>query len=145
MSAAVAEKFSMALHLTAHSWKLVLDKRLKSLGMSRAVWSALAAVARAEQAPTQIELAQQLGLEGASLVALLDRLEGDGLVKRVQDSADRRAKRIQVTDRGRRSFAKVLAVATESRESLLHGVSDADLEKSTQLLELIRERAEAAR
>src|SRR5581483_11556006 len=72
MSAAVAEKFSMALHLTAHSWKLVLDKRLKSLGMSRAVWSALAAVARSETAPTQIELAQQLGLEGASLVALID-------------------------------------------------------------------------
>jgi len=145
MSAAVAEKFSMALHLTAHSWKLVLDKRLKTLGMSRAVWSALAAVARCEVAPTQIELAQQLGLEGASLVSLIDQLENDGLVKRVQDATDRRAKRIQVTEKGRRSFAKVLAVANESRESLLKGVSDAELERSIQLLELIRERAEAAR
>ena len=38
--------FSHLLYLTAHHWRLAVDRRLRGLGMSQASWLAVAAIAR---------------------------------------------------------------------------------------------------
>ena len=38
--------FSHLLYLTAHHWRLAVNRRLKDLGMSQASWVAVAAIAR---------------------------------------------------------------------------------------------------
>lgn len=51
-------------------------------------------------APTQLALARKLGLDRTVMTHLLDDLERAGLVERRPDPADRRARRIVVTDDG---------------------------------------------
>jgi len=57
--------FSHLLWMTAHHWRLAVDRRLKNLGMSQASWVAVAAIARHDTPLSQGELAQQLGVESA--------------------------------------------------------------------------------
>jgi len=46
---------------------------------------------------TQRELADKIGVESPTLVPTIDKMEGDGYVKRKLDSNDRRVKRIYTT------------------------------------------------
>ncbi len=58
------------------------------------------------------ELGKRAGLEPSSMTGLLDRMEKDGLLQRHPDPNDRRASRIQLTNRGidaERSASKVVA------------------------------------
>lgn len=59
----------------------------------------------------QIELGKHLGIDKASIVALLDRLEQDGMLDRLRSTRDRRRQGIYLTARG-----------TESLESLVSQV-----------------------
>lgn len=79
--------FSHLLYLTAHHWRLAVNRRLKDLGMSQASWVAVSAIARNEKPLSQSELAQELGVESATLVPLLNRLVDLGLVERVKPNA----------------------------------------------------------
>jgi hypothetical protein len=55
--------FSHLLYLTAHHWRLAVNRRLKDLGMSQASWVAVAAIARNAEPLSQSELAQELGVK----------------------------------------------------------------------------------
>lgn len=79
--------FSHLLYLTAHHWRLAVNRRLKDLGMSQASWVAVSAIARNEQPLSQSELAQELGVESATIVPLINRLVELALVERVKPTA----------------------------------------------------------
>jgi MarR family transcriptional regulator for hemolysin len=96
------ERFSAALHGTARIWRLVLDKRLKHLGIGQSGWMTIAMVAKCGEALSQRALADLVGVEGPSMVSMLDRLERDGFVTRTPSPHDRRVKLVQLTDSGRR-------------------------------------------
>ena len=63
-------------------------------------YQVLAAAAR-EHHGSQLALAQHLGVDRTVMTYLLDDLEGAGLIERRPDPADRRARRIVATARGR--------------------------------------------
>src|SRR5258706_10338009 len=96
------ERFSGALHNASRAWRQALDRRLKYLGVSQASWMTIAVAAKALQPLSQSELAEKLGVEGATMVAMVDRLVKAGLVKREPSTADRRIKRGVVTEAGQR-------------------------------------------
>jgi DNA-binding MarR family transcriptional regulator len=52
-------------------------------------------------AETQLALAEAIGYDKTRLIGLLDRLQAEGLIERAPDPADRRARRVRVTDAGR--------------------------------------------
>jgi DNA-binding MarR family transcriptional regulator len=52
-------------------------------------------------AASQLELARAIGYDKTRLIARLDELEAQGLVERRADPADRRSRRIGLTDAGR--------------------------------------------
>jgi DNA-binding MarR family transcriptional regulator len=56
---------------------------------------------------TQLELAAALGLDRTVLTYLVDDLAAAGLVERQSDPADRRARRVVITDAGRTRLAEV--------------------------------------
>jgi DNA-binding MarR family transcriptional regulator len=62
---------------------------------------ALMVVAAAEGASVN-ELADALGVGPTTITGIVDRLERRGLAARRSDSADRRVRRIELTDEGRR-------------------------------------------
>src|SRR6202030_4680061 len=103
------ERFSAALHNTSRAWRQALDRRLKYLGVSQASWMTIAVAAKARQPLSQSELADRLAVEGATMGAMVDRLVKAGLVIREPSTADRRVKRVVVTQAGNLLYEKVRA------------------------------------
>src|SRR5450755_3571720 len=113
------ERFSGALHNTSRAWRQALDRRLKYLGVSQASWMTVAVDAKAREPLSQSELADRLAVEGATMVAMVDRLVKAGLVRREPSTADRRIKRVVLTDAGSRLFGAVQTEAAAVRKELL--------------------------
>jgi MarR family transcriptional regulator, transcriptional regulator for hemolysin len=138
------ERFSGALHNTSRAWRQALDRRLKYLGVSQASWMTIAVAAKAREPLSQSELAESLGVEGATMVAMVDRLVKAGFVVREPSTTDRRVKRILLTQAGNLLYDKVRAEAATFRQELLANVDPKKLLAATELLESLEETIEAA-
>ena len=136
------ESFSRALHYSARAWRQLLDKRLKHLGIGQAGWLTVAMIAKSGEPMSQRSLASLVEVEGSSMVAMLDRLERDGLVTRSASLEDRRVKLVRLTDAGLQVYREVQREAGEMRRSLLGDVDAQELAKATALLEALRKRIE---
>ena len=133
----VEERFATALHSCARGWRLAVDRRLKDLGLSQAGWMTIAMAAKSKAPLSQTELAQRVGVEDATLVAMLDRLAKAGLVVRTPSEADRRVKHVVVTAEGSALYDKVRVEAGAVRKRLLAGLDAKSLTTATELLEKI--------
>jgi MarR family transcriptional regulator, transcriptional regulator for hemolysin len=129
------ERFSDALHSTSRSWRQAVDRRLKYLGVSQASWMTIAIAAKARSPLSQSELADKLGVEGATMVAMIDRLVKAGLVVREASTTDRRVKRVILTPAGVKIYDKVKAEAVALRKELLANTDQKKLLIATELLE----------
>ena len=135
--------FSAALHNTGRSWRQAVDQRLKDLGVSQAAWLTIAMVAKAASAPSQKQLADLLGVEGPTVVAMVDRLVASDYVERIASPIDRRVKLIALTAEGHALYAKVKSRADVFRAELLAGFDEDALRAATSLLEQVQARIEA--
>jgi len=131
----IEERFSAALHNTSRAWRQALDRRLKFLGVSQASWMTIAVAAKARGPLSQSELADRLDVEGATMVAMVDRLVKAGLVVREPSTTDRRVKRVVLTAAGNLLYDRVRAEATAFRRELLAHVEPKKLLVATELLE----------
>jgi MarR family transcriptional regulator for hemolysin len=129
------ERFSGALHNTSRAWRQALDRRLKFLGVSQASWMTIAVAAKAKGPLSQSELAQRLDVEGATMVAMVDRLVKAGLVVREPSLTDRRVKRVVLTPAGDLLYDRVRTEAAAFRKELLDGIDPKKLLVATELLE----------
>ncbi|MFC4908393.1 MarR family winged helix-turn-helix transcriptional regulator [Actinomadura gamaensis] len=71
-------------------------------------------------ARTQLALGRALGLDKSKVVVVLDELESAGLVVRLPDPGDRRARIITATPEGRKVLASAAAELRSIEESLLN-------------------------
>ena len=83
------ETFAMLLGEVSRDWRRRLDERLKPLGLSQAKWRALLHLSFGDGI-SQRELSERIGIEGPTLVGLLDRLAKDGYIERRESRDDRR-------------------------------------------------------
>ena len=93
--------FSFALMHAAQAVTDKLEGALNELGLSMAKQSALTQLAKAGEPLTLSDLAARLSCVRSNITQLVDRLEADGLVKRVDDASDRRSVRAELTPVGR--------------------------------------------
>ncbi len=70
-------------------------------------------------APSQLTLATQLTIDKTQMTTLLDRLQAEGLVERRPDPADRRARLIGITTRGRRRLEQARSLLATVEDQLL--------------------------
>jgi MarR family transcriptional regulator for hemolysin len=91
---------------------------------------------------SQRALADLVGVEGPSMVSMLDRLEREGLLTRAPSPTDRRVKLVQLTEAGTALFKQVRKEADAVRAALLGDIPADKLEAATELLELLRSRIE---
>lgn len=132
--------FSHLLYLTAHHWRLAVDRRLKGSGMSQASWVAVSAIARNETPLSQRELAQELGVENATVVPLINRLVEQQLVQRVLTEHDKRKRLLVATERGHALYQQVKTVADNLREEILSVITPEEQAQTRAVLEkLLRE------
>ena len=136
-------RFAPLVSHVAREWRRAVDGRLHVHGLTEATWLPLLRIARSETPMRQNELAASLALDGSSVVRLLDTLENSGLIERCEDRADRRAKSLVLTSRGRRTVDRVERVSQEIREAVLGEISDEDLACALRLLERVRDRLQS--
>ncbi len=128
------KNFSKLLHLTSRALRMAIDRRLKYLGLSQASWVAVAAIASAPSPLSQSELAQLLGVEGATIVSMVDRLVKLDLVQRVPTQADRRKKLLLATAQGKALYEKVRSEADAIGKEILENVAEQDMQIAMQVL-----------
>jgi MarR family transcriptional regulator for hemolysin len=122
------EEFGFRVARIARRIRQAVDSELRAYGLSEATWRPLAYLGRLGEGIRQKELAQALGIEGPSLVRLLDSLERRGLVERREDESDLRARGIYLTKSGRQLQGRVLRISEGIQRRLLSVVRKSDLE-----------------
>jgi len=86
------------------------------------------------------EVAQRMAIHPSTTSNLLDKVEAQGLVRRVRDDADQRVVRLHLTDQGRRVVARAPAPARGVVPDALGRLSRSSLEALDRSLEeLLRE------
>lgn len=83
-----------------------LERAMADVGLSRAKYGVLAQLARAGTALPLSELAAGQRCVRSNMTQLMDRLEADDLVRRVDDTADRRCVRAALTALGETRHAQ---------------------------------------
>ncbi|MDE1994598.1 MAG: winged helix DNA-binding protein [Rhizobiaceae bacterium] len=122
-------------------WRRVAHEVVFAHGITDAAALPFITISRLGDGVRQLDLAEAVGLEGASLVRLLDQLCGAGLVERREDASDRRAKMLFLTDSGRTLALQIEQELVALRERVFGGVSVEDLEATLRVFRVIEEAA----
>ena len=133
----LSRNFGFILHDVARLLRNTYDRRMKVLGLTRSQWWVLTHLYRNDGA-TQSELADILEIEKPSLGRLLDRLETKGWVRREEHTADRRAKRVFLTEEVGPAMKTMRAAAAEMRRDALAGLSEDDQQHFVDTLLMIK-------
>lgn len=104
-----------------------LEEALGRVGLSMAKHSALTKLAEAGEPLTLSDLAARLSCVRSNITQLVDRLEADGLVRRVDDPADRRSVRAELTALGIEKQAVGLVEIERVQEEFAGRISAEDL------------------
>lgn len=118
-----------------------MDKRMRPLGLSQATWRTLFHLERHGEGITQRALAENMGIEGPSLVRLLDNLERSGLVERRPSATDRRANTLHLTAKARPLLKTINRVAEELRAELFDGIGEEALRGARDVLQQMADNA----
>lgn len=105
----------------AHALEARLESSLDEAGLSGAKYSVLSELVRSGEALPLSELAARLSCVRSNMTQLVDRLEADGLVRRVASPHDRRSVKAEITEEG----AKRQADGEERVKNLEHALSTA--------------------
>jgi DNA-binding MarR family transcriptional regulator len=103
-------------------WRVAVDRAVAPLGLTHATYSfvsSLYGLQRAGLRPNQRELADHTGLEALYVSKLARGLEADGLIARVRDTADTRAVRLALTERGEHAAREAIGVVQARLDQLL--------------------------
>lgn len=106
-------RFGFLIHDVSRLRRVVVDRALKPLGITRSQWWVLAFLSRRD-GMTQTALAADLDLTKVAIGGLLDRMEAAGFVERRADQSDGRARRVYLT----RAGAKMVAAIRDSVEAV---------------------------
>lgn len=129
MASTVEDPLGFILVDVARLLRRRFEKALENggLGLTVAEARTLAFVSR-RPGLRQSTLADELCVEPMTLVGFLDRLEGAGLVERIQDPADRRAKLIRLTPSATNIVRRIRSIGKSVREEAERGLDPAGLE-----------------
>lgn len=138
-SNALQRIFTANLLTTGRQWRRAVDLALSSHGISEAVAAPLLWIGRLGGGVRQVVLATCVGIEGPSLVRLIDQLESMDLVIRKDDPTDRRAKGLWLTPEGEKLASRMEDVLDELRGKILANVDPADIEAAVRVLKAFEE------
>jgi MarR family transcriptional regulator, transcriptional regulator for hemolysin len=130
----------LGLHLTrvARTVSRAFDETLAEAGGSLPVWLVLISLKSRSRA-SQRELAEAVGIQGATLTHHLDTMESAGLVTRRRDPANRRLHLVELTSDGDALFLRLRDAATAFDRRLHAGLSEGDVGQLEALLSRLRD------
>lgn len=102
------------------------DSRVREKGLTLARARTLLNLARGEAA-NQKALAEELEIETATLVRLIDGLEAQGLIERREVEGDRRAKQVVLTPEGMELAGIVEGMVGDIERDVLSGIAEGEI------------------
>ncbi|MCL6692471.1 MarR family transcriptional regulator, transcriptional regulator for hemolysin [Pseudomonas citronellolis] len=138
------QQFTSHLRPIGELWRRVAQESLLAHGISVPCGSALLAIARLGEGVSQSALAEELGIEAASLVRSVDQLAQAGLVRREKGLQDQRVKTLWFTDTGRALASGVEHELITLRARMLADVPREDLEAALRVFRIIEGFAQAS-
>jgi DNA-binding MarR family transcriptional regulator len=125
------------IHDTSRLRRCAFDRYLKPLRITRSQWWVLAYVSR-KDGMTQSELAEELDLGKVAVGGLIDRLQKNGLVRRVSDPNDRRVNLIHLEPKSKQLLSSLRKANHKFNERILAGLSDKQLITAAEALEIMK-------
>jgi MarR family transcriptional regulator, transcriptional regulator for hemolysin len=121
------------LSRTAKTCTRAFDDAMAAAGGSQPVWLILISL-KTRQTRNQRELAEAVGIQGATLTHHLNAMEASGLVTRQRDPANRRIHLVTLTAAGELLFRRLRQVAVDFDQRLRAGLSEKDVATLARLL-----------
>jgi MarR family transcriptional regulator, lower aerobic nicotinate degradation pathway regulator len=107
---------------------------LRSVDLTPALFAVLNFLGARERAIQQ-QISSAMGIDPSTMVSLIDELERAGLAARRPHPADRRAREVVLTTKGRRVLQRARKMATQVENEVLQGLTPGE---RRQLLTLLR-------
>src|SRR6266581_9767614 len=121
------------IHDVSRLRRMMFDRALAPLGITRSQWWVLAFISRKDGLP-QVQLANELDVGKVAVGALIDRLESSGFVIRQADPVDRRIKRVYVTKQARGFLEKLRKETDKFNARIVNGIDREQLEAASDAL-----------
>ncbi|AKM29688.1 MarR family transcriptional regulator [Pandoraea faecigallinarum] len=134
--------FTSHLLLAGKQWRQLSQGAIVEYGISAASAGPLLFIRRLGQGVRQVELAEYVGLEGASLVRLLDQLCAAGLVVREVDASDRRANALRLTAAGDALAGKLELELSQLRAKVFANIPREDFEAVLRVFDTLNRAAD---
>lgn len=132
------QTYTHTLLLAGRQWRRLANSVAEAHGLSDATALPLILIHRHDGPPRQNALAEAVGIEGPSLVRLLDQLEAGGFVLRTEDPTDRRAKVLSLTPNGKRIVTRMEVELTKLRTTVFAEIDTADLEAGLRVFQALQ-------
>lgn len=120
----------------SRSWTNLVDGLIRArTGQTRGRWETLFAIGFNKPPVTISTLADRMSLRWPTLVRVLDGLERDGLITRVENPADKRSRFISLSPAGREVIRQIKPMLDAERARVLAGFSEEEIKLLTALLD----------
>jgi DNA-binding MarR family transcriptional regulator len=126
-------RFGFLIHDVSRLRRIVADRALKPLGITRSQWWVLAFLSRRD-GMTQTALANDLDLTRVAIGGLLDRMELGGFIKRRADASDGRVRRVFLTSAGIKFVSKIRQTIERVELDIHADIPDRALEQAAATL-----------
>lgn len=131
-------RFGFLIHDVSRLRRIVVDRALKPLGITRSQWWVLAFLSRRD-GMKQAALASDLDLTRMAIGGLLERLEGGGFIERRADASDGRARRVFLTKAGAKLVNTIREAVERVELEILARIPDKDLQQAAATLLTLKE------
>ncbi len=132
----------LRLTRTARTVSQAFERAMADAGGSAAMWQVLLLV-RSQEWGNQAQMAEALGITGATLTHHLNAMEKQGLVRRWREESNRRVQRAELTAEGEAMFERLRGVAMTHDARLRAGFDDAELAQLGELLDRLKASVES--
>jgi len=129
----IEDSTSHLISVASRLFARALQARFAEHGVSAGQWPLLLYLWEKEGL-SQKQLARRVQIEEPTTTRTLDRMERDGLVRRVRDESDRRRINVYLTERGHQLRDELVPYAQEVNALATHGLSEQDKAKINSLL-----------
>ena len=103
------------------------ENRLSKYSMTRASGAVLSAI-HFDNKDTPSALSSFIGIDGAAITRHLDRIEKEGLVKRIQNPQDRRSVILKLTPKGARLVPKISAESQSTNTKFISTLTQPEID-----------------
>ncbi|MGH3697477.1 MAG: MarR family winged helix-turn-helix transcriptional regulator [Pseudonocardiaceae bacterium] len=117
----------LQLGSTARAVSRAFDAALAAAGGSLPTWLVLLSL-KTRSTANQRELAEAVGIQGATLTHHLNGMETDGLLTRRRDPTNRRMHLVELTEKGEAAFHRLRQVAVDHDRRLRAGLAEHELD-----------------